>query len=170
MITFVLFSFIVIFVTIMYGLWAIIFPIISKPPKLFGFHKLKDYQWLYFKLKLAPVWFFRSAVPLAIINWIISYNLAGSVSFKEIFATDIDLFGKLLLSFSTYIDFFIGLGASYVTIFFIEFIIAILVMRHKASTRPEIEIVETFGDFNADDFSNTEEPSTPNQNQKQITD
>lgn len=168
MITFILFSVIVLFVTIMYGLWAIIFPLISKPPKLFGFHKLKNYQWMYFKLKLAPRWFFRSAVPLAILNWIIAYNLAGSVSFKEIFATDIDLFGKLLLSFSTYIDFFLGLGTNYVTIFFVEFIISILILRYQASTRPEIEIIETLGDYDVEDFSNTQQPNTTEQ--KQITD
>lgn len=170
MITFLLFSVIVIVITLLYTLWGFIFGFMETPPKMFGLRKLQDFQWQHFRRDSAK-WFLRSGVPLAILNWIIAYQLAGSVSFKEIFATDIDLFGKLLLSFSTYLDFFIGLGTSYTVIFLIEFIASILVLRNKGLSYPEIEIVESTGGFETE-FTNakTNEPTGPVEEQKQITD
>ncbi len=168
MITFILFSFVVLVVTLLYTLWGFIFTVMKSPPKLFGFHKLENYQWMYFKTVAAPKWFLRSGVPLAILNWIISAKICGSPSFKEIFATDISLFGKLVLSFDTYFQFFLNLGGTYVTIFFIEFIISVIVLRHKASARPEIEIIPTTGDFS--NSTSPKEDNQPKVGQKQITD
>lgn len=171
MITFLLFSVIVVIVTILYTLWGFIFGFMETPPKMFGLRKLENFRWQHFR-KDSVKWFLRSGVPLAILNWIIAYQLAGSVSFKEIFATDISLFGKLLVAFSTYLDFFIGLGVSYVVIFLIEFIISILVLRRKAMTYPEIEIVAgDGGSFNDENATTDEhEPTGPIEGQKRITD
>lgn len=167
MITFILFSVIVVIVTLLYTLWGFIFGFMENPPKMLGLNKLPNFQWQHFR-KDSAKWFLRSGVPLAILNWIVAYQLAGSVSFKDIFATDISLFGKLLVAFSTYLDFFVGLGTSYVVIFLIEFTISILVLRHKASSYPEIEIVDgTGGDFTSNE---PKKPDAPVEGQKQITD
>lgn len=171
MLTFILFSILVIFITTLYTLWGLIFRVMENPPKLFGFNKLEYYQWDYFKTRLAPKWFFRSAVPLAIINWIIAYNMAGAVSFKEIFATDANFLSKIVTAFTTYVHFFTGLGTSYVGIFLVEFIISVLVMRHKASSLPEIEIMDSSNNFNTTNSTTPTDNSanTPSE-QKQITD
>lgn len=168
LITIIFFIILVIFVTIIYALWGLIFRLMPNSPKLFGLNKLEDYQWEYFKTKSAPKWFASSSIPFALMNAIISYRVAGPISFNQLFSSNLNLIAKLISIFTSYLDFFLTLGIVYVIIFVIEFLISVYVLRYKAMNRPNIEII--IDDGNNYKTSNNTETTRENAEQKRISD